>query len=293
MDFNMNRQTCRCRFKILYKSILWIALVSGIMYGSMVYISSYFYTEHDMKLEINLLMTEINLLKNKHDSDLNSVRREFEHKLTVLRPRVGEELFDELSVRSLSKVSDIARKIAAEEILLYDADKTGKPDFALQNSGGSILSVRNTEHFLKRPNILGIPIGPHSHSAENIIQAGVLPGECWAFEGSKGAVVIQLIADIYVTGVSVEHIPPALSPTGATSSAPKDMSVWGLKCLDDEEETLLGQFNYDNTGGRVQYFEIKDIGKSFSIVEFKIHSNHGDPRFTCVYRIRVHGKPKI
>lgn len=31
----------------------------------------------------------------------------------------------------------------------------------------------------------------------------------------------------------------------------------GLKCLDDEEETLLGQFNYDNTGGRVQYFEIK------------------------------------
>ncbi|KDR17830.1 Unc-84-like protein A [Zootermopsis nevadensis] len=123
--------------------------------------------------------------------------------------------------------------------------------------------------------------------------AGVLPGECWAFEGSKGAVVIQLIADIYVTGVSVEHIPPALSPTGATSSAPKDMSVWGLKCLDDEEETLLGQFNYDNTGGRVQYFEIKDIGKSFSIVEFKIHSNHGDPRFTCVYRIRVHGKPKI
>jgi hypothetical protein len=40
--------------------------VIGIIYGSTLYISTYLYTEHDLKVQINLLMKEINLLKNKH-----------------------------------------------------------------------------------------------------------------------------------------------------------------------------------------------------------------------------------
>jgi hypothetical protein len=31
----------------------------------------------------------------------------------------------------------------------------------------------------------------------------------------------------------------------------------GLRCLNDEEEMLLGRFAYDNRGSRIQYFEIK------------------------------------
>jgi hypothetical protein len=38
--------------------------------------------------------------------------------------------------------------------------------------------------------------------------------------------VIQLIGKVYITGVSLEHIPSVLSPTGETASAPKDFSVW-------------------------------------------------------------------
>jgi hypothetical protein len=44
-------------------------------------------------------------------------------------------IFTELSERVLYEISNISRKIAEEEIQLYDADKTGKPDFALENSG--------------------------------------------------------------------------------------------------------------------------------------------------------------
>lgn len=53
-----------------------------------------------------------------------------------------------------------------------------------------------------------------------------MPGECWAIKGTTGAVVIRLLGKVLVTGVSLEHIPKTLSPTGEISSAPKEFSVW-------------------------------------------------------------------
>ena len=32
--------------------------------------------------------------------------------------------------------------------------------------------------------------------------------------------------------------------------------------------------------------------RSFSYVELRIHSNHGNPEYTCLYRFRVHGNLK-
>ncbi len=52
------------------------------------------------------------------------------------------------------------------------------------------------------------------------------PGQCWAFRGAQGYLVVQLAARIYPTAVSLEHIPKSLSPTGKIDSAPKDFSVW-------------------------------------------------------------------
>lgn len=57
-------------------------------------------------------------------------------------------------------------------------------------------------------------------------QPGVMPGECWAFQGSQGTAVIKLINQIYVTGISLEHIPRSISPSGEISTAPKEFSVW-------------------------------------------------------------------
>jgi hypothetical protein len=47
--------------------------------------------------------------------------------------------------------------------------------------------------------------------AQHIIQGCVVPGECWAFEGS-GAVVSQLIGEVNITAVSNEHALCALCP---------------------------------------------------------------------------------
>jgi SUN domain-containing protein 1/2 len=61
------------------------------------------------------------------------------------------------------------------------------------------------------------------------LQPDVHPGQCWAFKGDNGYVVIQLSVPIRPTGFSLEHIPKSLSPTGSIDSAPKDFTVFVRK----------------------------------------------------------------
>lgn len=58
------------------------------------------------------------------------------------------------------------------------------------------------------------------------VQPDVNPGNCWAFKGSKGFLVIRLSMRIVLTAVSLEHIPKALAPSGMLLSAPRDFSVY-------------------------------------------------------------------
>lgn len=55
--------------------------------------------------------------------------------------------------------------------------------------------------------------GYECYSARVVIRPGALPGECWAFKGTEGEVTIRLLGTVYITGVSLEHIPPHISPT--------------------------------------------------------------------------------
>ena len=56
------------------------------------------------------------------------------------------------------------------------------------------------------------------------IQPGVMPGECWAFKGHEGYLVIKLSMPMKPTRFSMEHIPKSLSPNGKIDSAPKDFA---------------------------------------------------------------------
>jgi len=57
-------------------------------------------------------------------------------------------------------------------------------------------------------------------------QPDVYPGNCWAFKGSQGYLVIRLSLRILPTSFCVEHIPKALSPTGNITSAPQNFTVF-------------------------------------------------------------------
>ncbi|NWR32867.1 SUN1 protein, partial [Tachuris rubrigastra] len=118
------------------------------------------------------------------------------------------------------------------------------------------------------------------------------PGNCWAFKGSQGYLVVRLSMKIYPTAFTVEHIPKTLSPTGNITSAPRNFAVYGLDDEYQEEGKLLGEYVYDQEGEPLQMFPVTEENEdAFQIVELRIFSNWGHAEYTCLYRFRVHGKP--
>jgi SUN domain-containing protein 1/2 len=231
-------------------------------------------------MEVDVLRQEVDSLKTELSNELLSLREEFLGHLSHLLQRA-----DTVSASShevLSYLDDASKKIVKDPTEFYDTTKTGQLDFALESLGGSIVSTRDTKDYDSSE------FGNSHRSVRHIIQPCVVPGECWAFEGS-GAVVIQLIGKVKITAVSVEHASRAVFAAVLKKSAPKDFSVWGLNTLHDEGH-FLGKFTYDIDGSPLQYFPIQEASEnSFHLIELRIHTNHGNPYYTCLYRFRVHG----
>lgn len=74
------------------------------------------------------------------------------------------------------------------------------------------------------------------------LQPDVHPGNCWAFQGSHGYLVIRLSMRIVPSAFSLEHIPKALSPTGTISSAPRQFTVYVSHA--NLQTTLLTQLTF-------------------------------------------------
>ncbi|XP_061386024.1 klaroid protein-like [Musca vetustissima] len=188
------------------------------------------------------------------------------------------------------------RNIVKSVLAIYDADKTGLVDFALESAGGQILSTRCTESYQTKSaqiSIFGIPLWYPTNTPRVAISPNVQPGECWAFQGFPGFLVLKLNSLVYVTGFTLEHIPKSLAPNGAIDSAPKNFTVWGLEHEKDQEPILFGEYEYADNDASLQYFPVQNqnINRPYEIVELRIESNHGQPLYTCLYRFRVHGKP--
>ena len=201
------------------------------------------------------------------------------------------------------------KKIVREALTKYDADKTGLFDFALETAGGSILSTKCTEPYQVTTGVMsvwGIPFWWETNSPRTILQPGTSPGQCWAFRGSQGSVLVQLSSAIHITAVSIEHISSLLSPDGNIYSAPSHMSLSGVT-EDREDFSPLLNFTYSASGDTVQVcpalineiFFIFFLFQTFwltgpsverwRLVELSVHNNHGHPDYTCLYRLRVHG----
>lgn len=195
---------------------------------------------------------------------------------------------------SLGTVSeDRIREIVKNTLAIYDADRTGLVDYAMETMGGQILTTRCTEnyHYGKAVvSVLGIPLWYPVNSPRTIITPSINPGECWAFQNFPGFVVIRLSNRVQVEAFSIEHISKLLVPESKIDSAPKDFEVYGLTSENDREPVLLGTYVYDYNGEPLQFFPVQKQGFVFEIVEIRIISNHGNPNYTCLYRFRVHGR---
>uniref|UniRef100_A0A3Q3A4F9 SUN domain-containing protein n=1 Tax=Kryptolebias marmoratus TaxID=37003 RepID=A0A3Q3A4F9_KRYMA len=158
-----------------------------------------------------------------------------------------------------SPVLQAVRVMVTDALRLFAQDRIGLADYALES---------------------GDYLPPDVH-----------PGNCWAFKGSKGFLVIQLSMRILPTAVTMEHVPKVLAPSRTLRSAPRDFSVYvirqtesdvcfqGLRDESQEEGKLLGSFTYEEDGEDLQTFSVSVL------------SNWGHPDYTCMYRFRVHGTP--
>ncbi|XP_051926865.1 SUN domain-containing protein 1-like isoform X2 [Hippocampus zosterae] len=235
------------------------------------------------------------LLGNDLQASLASLERGILRNVSLrLEQRRREEVHKDADGMALTREDvDLMVKNA---LRLFSHDRTGLADYALESGGGSILSTRCSETYETKAALLslfGVPLWYFSQSPRVVIQPNVHPGNCWAFQGSTGFLVIRLSMSILPTAFSLEHIPKALAPSGTLRSAPRDFRVYGLDDAGQERGTLLGSYTYQEDGEALQTYHVTEENeRAFQIIEVQVLSNWGHQDYTCMYRFRVHGSPR-
>ncbi|XP_073821629.1 sperm-associated antigen 4 [Musca autumnalis] len=161
-------------------------------------------------------------------------------------------------------------------------------NFASEELGANILHIQAepicSTNFLK--SWLGMDFS--CNPPVNILRSSMKPGNCFAFHHDRAEVTIQLAQEIILDQILIEHIPKYQSPTGETSSAPKDFEI--IAIYGDLHEFSLGKYRFHNQPERpLQYFTVI-TNDHVGYLRFKFESNHGHPNYTCIYRIAVYGR---
>ncbi|CAG5077023.1 Oidioi.mRNA.OKI2018_I69.PAR.g8613.t1.cds [Oikopleura dioica] len=172
-------------------------------------------------------------------------------------------------------------------------DKTGMADYALESAGAEVLEKWTTPGIPTGNALMKIwnmPIFYQTMSPRLALQPNVHPGNCFAFAGDTGFLTVKLARPIYPTNFTIEHIPKALS-FGDISSAPRNLTLEVFNPISGKG-SIVGTSTFNIDGFPVQTFRtsITDaLSKPTQFIRLRINSNWGNPNFTCLYRLRVHG----
>lgn len=110
----------------------------------------------------------------------NKIKRQIE---LALASRKEENSNIKVSSGLLTE-ADVLR-IVKEVLAVYDADKTGLVDYALESAGAEIVSTRCTENYRMRHaeiSIFGIPIWYPSNTPRTVISPSIAPGGKFIFD---------------------------------------------------------------------------------------------------------------
>ena len=77
------------------------------------------------------------------------------------------------------------------------------------------------------------------------LQPDVFPGNCWAFEGDQGQVVIRLPGRVQLSDITLQHPPPTVAHTRGANSAPRDFAVY----VSGAEAKEVGDFPTEHKAG--------------------------------------------
>ncbi|XP_073736391.1 SUN domain-containing protein 5 isoform X4 [Callorhinus ursinus] len=182
-------------------------------------------------------------------------------------------------------------KLAQKIMKMIQGDFIEKPDFALKSIGASIDFEQTSatyNHDKARSYWNWIRLWNYAQPPDVILEPNMTPGNCWAFSGDRGQVTIRLAQKVYLSNLTLQHIPKTISLSGSLDTAPKDFVIYGMEGS-PREEVFLGAFQFQPEN-IIQMFQLQNqLARAFGAVKVKISSNWGNPRFTCLYRVRVHG----
>ncbi|XP_069627562.1 SUN domain-containing protein 5-like [Haliaeetus albicilla] len=226
----------------------------------------------------------------KMQRDLRALLAEQNQKMQLLLEEVAQLRAEISSAKKRSQEGQEVNQAASKMALNVYVEMS---DWALKSSGATIDMQRTSETYNCKENwgcrVLWFfrPANP----PDTILQPGLSPGDCWPLQGRQGQVVIRLPARVHPTAVTMQHIYKDVSPSGTVTSAPRDVAVFGVDA-DGEEETLLGTFTYNVAKEAIQTFPLKDapLPRAFSYIKLLVKTNWGNPAYTCIYRVQVHGK---
>ncbi|CAG0893211.1 unnamed protein product [Cyprideis torosa] len=182
------------------------------------------------------------------------MRNELRHKDEEERERVMAEISESVRQSILATLPSPSKQSQAEiaamirqALDIYDADKTGMSDFALESAG---------EGTDKKKQVSRLEEGGEIAEAYDLTQYNL---------GQEGHVTIELAAWTLISGFTVEHIPRSLRFEMKDSrSVPKDIAVIGLfydgsKAVGSSSPTVLANFTFQEDGEARQYFPIQDV----------------------------------
>ncbi|XP_066468704.1 SUN domain-containing protein 3-like [Tiliqua scincoides] len=237
------------------------------------------------------------VLLEEQFSEIEFIKKEAEH-LRMEIKNLNEGILQ--SVKQILEDSDIPGDYKSQVLTLINLafkkiyeDHVQMADWAQKTIGATIDKDRTSKTY-DPENAASCWFGwfflSSARPPDTILQPDVYPGNCWAFEGSEGQVVVKLPEKIHTTAVTIQHISKVVSPSGEITSALKDFMVYGIND-DNKKEILLGTFMYDTEKEAIQTFPLKNEGlEPYLFIKFHVKSNWGNPNFTCIYRVRVHGK---
>ncbi|KAG9104063.1 hypothetical protein FRC06_005763 [Ceratobasidium sp. 370] len=228
----------------------------------------------------------------------------------------------------LSIGSEAFEQVVQRAVLATTKDTLARADFALYTGGGRVVPEYTSPTFSVSAQgwrgMLGIGT-VYGRSPAVALVPDINVGNCWAFAGSQGQLGVLLSRSVRVDSVTIDHVSKEVAYD--LKAAPKKFVVWGLvegadnlsklaqyrkqaeaqsigtgaEGEDQAEEPpyqdsiKLVEFEYDiNATSHIQTFAVPDdvraTGIDVGMVIFKVQSSWGDPNFTCIYRVRVHGE---
>jgi SUN domain-containing protein 1/2 len=94
-----------------------------------------------------------------------TIKQEIENNSGILMKEINEQILLAIKTRQEQRAQNVGsgnvnedyiRKIVKEILAIYDADKTGIVDYALESAGGQILSTRCTEKYQEKSGQISI-----------------------------------------------------------------------------------------------------------------------------------------